>query len=349
MKKFTKIFILILIIFSFFSMALCKKIIKGEAPVVTIDPLGSNVEIKGTSITITGTIYDPDNDAAKVIGYIEQKPINQAETTMIATGRYTLEIPLSDLTTNTLYTIVVQGVDQQGNKTVPAPYIMFTYKGQPQSNLIANADFTQSGWKDAYSGSYDNRSLVDSYLNNKDNGDYVPEWIFNVPDHPNFYNHKVNIYITSGSVNFKATYNYTQGTEANIYQNVNYTLTNNSKLKVTIRINDLGSGTFPFEPYYERTIKIILKINGTYYIAAIFTDSNYSCNHDGKANLFKGVTPNQDRTEIINIIGLTALNTNDVPGQITFAAGQVIQEIRFRVHSKGLFDVLVKYLGFIEQ
>ncbi|MCX8059384.1 MAG: fibronectin type III domain-containing protein [Spirochaetes bacterium] len=347
MKNIVKILILVLVFMSFFSMALCKKVIKGEAPIVSIDPIG-NIEIKGTSITITGTIYDPDNDAVKVVGYIEQKPQNQAETTMIATGRYTLEIPLTGLNVNTLYTVVVQGVDSQGNKTVPAPYITFTYKGTPASNIVANADFTQSGWKDLYSSTYDNSSIVTQYLNNKDSGDYVPEWIFLVPDHSNFYNHKVKINISSGSINFQATVNYGQGTEINMYQPLNYSITSNTKIKIVVNISSMGNGSFPFAPYYERTLKLILKIDNTYYIAAILTDSSNSCSHDGKTNLIKNVPTSQDYEKIISIVGLTALNTEDFPGQITFAAGQTIKEIRLKLHTKGSFNVTLKYFGIIE-
>ncbi|MFN3411527.1 MAG: Ig-like domain-containing protein [Exilispira sp.] len=298
--KFYIILIIFLSLF-LFSMQLCS-LIFGSKPQVTItDPL-NNATVSGTSLLVKGTIEDIDGDQKKVKVWIEDKNISGWDYD-VSSGNFEVTLTLSGLENGQIYRIIAEGYDANGN-TSDKSIVSFTYSSGAQ-NIIANGYFDKTGFVDN-DIVYTDSTNISNYLN-KTNGDYLPDWTFDIWT-PEQTWPKIDLAI--GSVRMYTTKSNSNGTQMYMKSSTitNFVTGSGKTIKISFKIDQYSGGTTQ-SPYYEAPVKIDIVIGDTRYtIAAFTTSSGYAEGGYLKANL----APNQQIIETFTLPE-TCLNGSSIP------------------------------------
>ncbi|NMC66600.1 MAG: hypothetical protein GYA61_00070, partial [Spirochaetales bacterium] len=285
MKKKLIIAFIILSALFLFSMQLCS-LIFGNKPNVYISSPYNGQAINTTGITVSGTINDTDGDAYKVKVWISETSI-YAWDYDVTSGQFSVELDLTTLQSGQ-YTICAQGYDTNNN-TSDIVYVTINYTaGGGGANLLLNGDFLASEFNDADITYYDGY-YVNTFLNNPNNGDFLPNWTFYIgspeEDWP-----KIDIGI--GYVRMYTTNSNSNGSEMGMQQDTegisNLKTGTGLKIKIKFKIDSFAGGDCVSE-YYEAPVKISISMNALDYLIAAFTNLYYSASGGyGKGNLFTG-------------------------------------------------------------
>lgn len=229
--------------------------------------------ITTSSLLIQVSMIDYDEDkshvTATVVGY---SGITSTSYQLYNDYFYDIDLDLSSLSSGE-YTIEVIGYDTQGHASDPK-YVTINYT-PGSSNLLLNGHFTDPNYKES-DVTYSDSTYVNTYLNNPNNGDFLPNWTFYIgnpeEDWP-----KIDIGL--GYVRMYTANSNSNGSEMGMQQDTegipNLITSSGKKIKIMFKIGGFAGGECK-APYFEAPVKITIKVSGTEYVIAAFTTKYYS-------------------------------------------------------------------------
>ncbi len=222
-----------------FSMQLCT-LIFGNKPVVTITSPTNNAIISGTTLVVSGTIFDIDGDQYKVKVWIEDTSIVGWDYS-VTSGTFAVNLKLTNLVDCQNYNIIAEGYD--ANNNVSDKYIIsvtYSSDGGSITNILSNGNF--ASFYDGYNGIYDTIDLITYYLN-QPSGDYLDNWEFYIWEEFALDN-KIKIDLDGYSLRYYSTQSdYDGNAKISIKQNINYTITDKTRIYIKFKINYFAGGT----------------------------------------------------------------------------------------------------------